>query len=237
MFQASTRSAGTSKTPTLRVAAARNPAAAAAPHRPRRAHQKHKRDARRKRDSLYGERKKKLAGKHAKRRTVRFAIETENSNVVRANRTMSAARNAALETRVAAPVPPRGSAIVTARIASGYPGKKAALASLGSYPSRAILSNQPASQRSVPSMALCHPGVAGTTTPEPAELGGRTVPTVSTASKERSTRTPMKTATENPTPSRRRTGSAWPASPASPTAVGCSAGPTALVYHGRNPDR
>ena len=80
-------------------------------------------------DSLYGERKKKLAGKQARRSTVRRAVSVENSYVVSANRTVSAPRNARFETARAASASERGSTHVRPRIASGYPGKKAALAS------------------------------------------------------------------------------------------------------------
>src|SRR6266571_8503408 len=129
MLHASSRRAGTSKTPTLRVSAAANPAAEAKLHRPRRAHQNVSNDAKRNDDSLYGERKKKLAGKQTRRSTVRRAVSVENSNVVSANRTMSAPRNAVFDTTRAASLSERGSTVVTPRIASGYPGKKAALAS------------------------------------------------------------------------------------------------------------
>ena len=52
MLQASSKSAGTNRTPTLRVSAATNPPAAAGPHRPRRAHQNVSKDASRNMDSL-----------------------------------------------------------------------------------------------------------------------------------------------------------------------------------------
>src|SRR2546428_11066587 len=96
---ASTNSAGTRSTPTLLVSAARDPASPANQGRRARAHQNARRDITRKSDSLYGARKKKLAGKHATSSTVLRAMFSENSRVVSANSTTKAQKKATLDTR------------------------------------------------------------------------------------------------------------------------------------------
>ena len=64
-MKASMASAGTSRIPTLRVSAAKAPRSAASAHLFRLANQKVEIERNRKRDSLYGARKKKAVGKIA----------------------------------------------------------------------------------------------------------------------------------------------------------------------------
>src|SRR5712691_9299441 len=107
------------KIPAARVPAASKPANPAGTHFRRRAHQKARRDVNKKRDSLYGDRKKKLTGKAARRISVRRAISVENSALVKAKSTVSAPKNAMLETTSAASSVPMSWFHVRARIVNG----------------------------------------------------------------------------------------------------------------------
>ena len=124
-------------------------------------------------------------GNSATSRTVRRAVSIERSDAVRAYSTHSPPAIEAFETRSAAPNGWPPITHDTARMASGYNGKNAALPSPARYPLEAIRRNHSASNRSKLVKAFCHPGSGRGFAPQPGTETGLSGGNSSTATSPR----------------------------------------------------